>query len=213
MRISKEIAAFTSGKDADFQPQRRILAAAMQRVHDERVKQVAIGGVILTVLTVLVTGALLGWRLLPGLVGEWVGTMIGILTTPFFMEASFAILGLVTVISLNIWCRRKDGDEFVYLEQVAGPASPQDLPDHAKWALYRQKPLDPESPSLLAQAEGALAIGDYSAAAEWIGAMDRDELTQPETLRLRLELAKLTGRPDLAEQLENQINSSGSGAD
>ena len=66
------------------------------------------------------------------------------------------------VISLNIWRQRKDGDEFVYLEQVAGPDAPADLPEHAKWAVYRQKPLDPEAPSLLAQAEGAFAIGDYS---------------------------------------------------
>lgn len=180
----------------------------MQRVYDERVKQVAICAVILTSLTVLVTGTLIGWRLLPGVLGEWVGTMIGIMTTPFFMEASFAILGLVTVISLNIWRRHKDGDEFVYLEQIAGPDVPRDLPEHAKWALYRKKPLDPEQPSLLAQAEGALAIGDYSAAAEWIGAMDRDELKQPETLRLRLELAKATDRLDLVESLENEIQHS-----
>lgn len=180
----------------------------MQRFYDERMKQVAIGGVILGVLTALVTGALLGWRLLPGLLGEWVGTMIGIMTTPFFMEATFIIIGLVTVIALNVWRQRKDGDEFVYLEQVAGPNTPENLPEHAKWALYRQKPLDPEAPSLLTQAEGAFSIGDYPAAAEWIGAMERDELKQPETLRLRLELAKATGRLDLAEQLENEINRS-----
>lgn len=180
----------------------------MQRVYDERVKQVVIGGIILAVLTLLVTGALLGWRLLPGLLGEWVGTMIGIMTTPFFMEASFAIIGLMTVISLNIWRQRKDGDEFVYLEQVTGPDTPGNLPEHAKWALYRQKPLDSEAPSLLAQAEGAFSIGDYPATAEWIGAMDHDELKQPETLRLRLELAKATGHLDLAAQLETEINSS-----
>lgn len=184
----------------------------MQRVYDERVKQVAVGVVILITLTVLVTASLLGWRLLPGLLGEWVGTMIGIMTTPFFMEASFAILGLVTVISLNIWRQRKDGDEFVYLEQVAGPDVPENLPEHAKWALYRQKPLDPEQPSLLAQAEGAFAIGDYAAAAEWIGTMAPDQLKQPETLRLRLELAKATNHRDLADQLERQIRDSGSGA-
>lgn len=183
----------------------------MQRVYDERVKQVAVGVVILMTLTLLVAGSLMGWRLLPGLLGEWVGTMIGILTTPFFMEASFAILGLVTVISLNIWRRRKDGDEFVYLEQVAGPESHQDLPEHAKWALYRQKPLDPEKPSLLAQAEGALAIGDHSAAAEWIATMDSNELKRPETLRLRLELAILTDRADLVEQLQKQLNTPGPG--
>jgi len=81
----------------------------MTRPHDERVKQVAIGIGILIMLTVVVTGLLTGWRLLPGLLGEWVGTMIGIMTTPFFMEASFIILGLVIVIGLNLWRRHEDG--------------------------------------------------------------------------------------------------------
>ena len=182
----------------------------MVRLHDERVKQVAIGASILVVLTVVVGGLLIGWRFLPGLLGEWVGTIIGVMTTPFFMEASFAILGLVTVITLNHWRQQKDGDEFVYLEQVAGPDVPKDLPDHAKWAVYREKPLEAEEPTLLAQAEGAFAIGDYPAAAEWIGAMSRDELKQPNTLRLRLDLALATGRNDLVEQLRDEISQSAS---
>ncbi len=181
------------------------LLPEMMRLQDERMKQVAIGVSILVVLTVVVTGLLMGWRLLPGLLGEWVGTMIGILTTPFFMEASFAILGLVTVISLNHWHQRKDGDDFVYLEQVTGPELPKGLPEQAKWAVYREKPLAGEDPSLLAQAEGAFAIGDYPAAGEWIGAMSHHELKQPTTLRLRLDLAKATGRDDLARQLENEL--------
>jgi hypothetical protein len=180
----------------------------MVRASDERVKQVAIGVSILVTLTVAVPVTLMGWRLLPGLLGEWVGTMIGIATTPFFMEASFAILGLVIVISLNHWRQHKDGDELVYLEQVAGPDVPADLPEHAKWALYRDKPLDAESPTLLAQAEGAFAIGDFPAATEWIGDMGHDELKLPDTLRLRLDLANATGRTDLAEQLEDEIRRS-----
>ena len=180
----------------------------MERTTDERVKQVVIGVSILVLLTVGVTGLLLGWRLLPGLLGEWVGTMIGIMTTPFFMEASFAILGLVTVISLNHWRQQKDGDDFVYLEQVTGPELPEDLPEHAKWAVYREKPLAGEDPSLLAQAEGAFAIGDFPATSEWIGAMGHDELKQPPTLRLRLDLAKATGRGDLAQQLEAELRQS-----
>ena len=180
----------------------------MARTHDERVKQVAIGAGILIVLTLVVPGLLVGWRLLPGLLGEWVGTMIGIMTTPFFMEGSFAILGLVIVISLNHWRQHKDGDEFVYLEQVAGPEVPVDLPEHAKWAVYRQKPLDGEDPSLLAQAEGAFGIGDFPAATEWIGAMGPDELKQAATLALRLDLAKATGRHDLAKQLADEIRNS-----
>lgn len=177
----------------------------MERSLDERVKQVAIGASILVALTGAVVVALMGWRLLPGLLGEWAGTMIGIMTTPFFMEASFAILGLVIVIFLNHWRQQKNGDELVYLEQVSGPDLPEDLPEHVKWAVYREKPLDREDPSLLAQAEGAFAIGDYPAAAEWIGAMDHDELKSPETLRLRHDLAKATGRDNLAKQLEHEI--------
>ena len=181
------------------------MRSQMTRPHDERVKQVAIGSGILLVLTVGVSGLLVGWRLLPGLLGEWVGTMIGILTTPFFMEASFIILGLVIVIGLNLWRQHKDGDEFVYLEQVAGPDVPKDLPDHAKWAVYREKPLDGEEMSRLGLAEGAFAIGDYPATAECIGAMSRDELQQPDTLRLRLALAEATGRDDLVAQLQTEI--------
>ncbi len=177
----------------------------MQRFRDERVKQVVVGAVILLGLTVVVVTLLTGWRYMPGFVGEWIGTMMGIITTPFFMEASFAILGLVIVIFLNHWRMTKDGDELVYLEQVTGPEVPADLPDHAKWAVYRKKPLDVLEPSLLAQAEGAYAIGDFPAATEWIGAMEHNELKQPETLRLRLALAKATGRTELVEMLEHEI--------
>lgn len=88
----------------------------MEQVRDERVKQVAIAAGILTTLTVLISGTLIGWRFLPGLLGEWVGTMIGIVTTPFFMEGSFAILGLVIVIMLNHWRLSRDGDDFVEME-------------------------------------------------------------------------------------------------
>ena len=184
----------------------------MLRLYDDRVKQVATGAGILILLTVVVTGSLIGWRLLPGLLGEWVGMMIGIMTTPFFMEASFAILGLVAVITLNHWRQHKDGDEFVYLEQVTGPDVPKDLPDHAKWAVYRQKPLDADAMSLLAQAEGAFAIGDYRGAAEMIGAMSLDELKQLETLELRLKLAEATGRDDLVRQVQAEISRSRAGS-
>ena len=180
----------------------------MVRLHDERVKQIAIGASIIILLTLLVSGFLLGWRLLPGLLGEWVGTLIGIMTTPFFMEASFAILGLVIVIGLNYWRQHKDGDEFVYLEQVSGPNLPKDLPEKAKWAVYRDKPMEVEKVSLLDQAEGAFEIGDYPAAVDSISAMSCEELKQPSTLRLRLELAKVTGRHDLVAQLQAEISSS-----
>ena len=179
----------------------------MDRTDDERVKQVAVGAAILIAIGVIVPSTLIGWRYLPGLFGETVGTIIGVMTTPFCMEASFVILGMIIVIALNNWRRIKDGDDFVYLEQVDGPDTPADLPDQARWAVYREKPLDAVELTLLAQAEGAFAIGDYEATTQWIGAMESPELKQPETLALRLELAKATGRTDLIELLENEIHS------
>ena len=179
----------------------------MDRTDDERVKQVAVGAAIVLAIGVIVPSTLVGWRYLPGLLGETVGTIIGVMTTPFCMEASFVILGMIIVIALNNWRRIKDGDDFVYLEQVDGPDTPADLPDQARWAVYLEKPLDAVELSLLAQAEGAFAIGDYEATTQWIGAMESPELKQPETLALRLELAKATGRTDLIELLENEIHS------
>ncbi|MBC8127044.1 MAG: hypothetical protein H8M99_07860 [Gloeobacteraceae cyanobacterium ES-bin-144] len=173
--------------------------------HDiSRVKQIAVGvGILLTVM-LLVCGALLGWGHLPGLLGEWIGMMIGLMTTPFFLEASFFVIGLTLVVAINHWNQKRDGEEFVYLEQVKGGASK--LPDHAKWAIYQKEPLAGEEPSLLAQAEGALAIGDYEAATELIGKMSEAEMKRPETLRLRIELAKSTGREELVGELEKCLS-------
>ena len=177
----------------------------MARAKDERNRQIFTGAGILFLITVLVCGALLGWMYLPGLLGEWVGMVIGIMTTPFFLEASFLLLGLLIVISLNIWRRRKNGDECVYLEQVIGPDVPDDLPDQARWAIYREHPLDPAEPTPLELAEGALAAGDHDAAAQWISTLDAGMLHQPEVLRLRLELARASGHHELATRLEREI--------
>lgn len=173
---------------------------------DKRVRQVVVGVGILVVLTLTVCGVLIGWRYLPGLLGEWIGMMIGVMTTPFFLEASFICIGLTLVVAINHWRQKRDGDEFVYLEQVDEPGEPAGLPEHAKFAVYREKPLPGEMPTLLAQAEGALAIGDHEAAAEWIGAMSEAELKREETLFLRVQLAKATGRGELVERLEKELD-------
>ena len=184
----------------------------MEQLRDVRVKQIAIGAGILMTLAVVVPGTLMGWRYLPGVLGEWIGMMVGLMTTPFIMETSFILLGLVIVIGLNYFRTAKEGDEFVYLEQVTGPDLPKDLPDQAKWAVYLAKPLTAETPSSLAMAEGAFAIGDYPTASEWIGTMNQAELKRPTTLRLRLELAKATGKTELAERLEKELAAAESAA-
>jgi hypothetical protein len=180
----------------------------MARVFDERARQVAAAAVLLLGLTVLVCGTLLGWRYLPGLAGEWAGVVIGVMTTPFFMEASFVILGLVLVVALNSWKRKKAGEELVFLEQVDDPGLAAVLPDSAAWAIYPTEPLPGEIPSLREQAEGALAIGDFEQVGQCIADMDEAELRQRATLELRLALAKASGRHDLVPVLENAIQQS-----
>jgi hypothetical protein len=155
---------------------------------------------------VAVPGLLIGWHFLPGLLGDWIGGMLGVMTTPFFMESSFIILGFIVVICLNIWKRKQDGEELVYLEQVTGPDVPTDLPDHARWAIYQELPLELEPLSPLARAEGYFAIGDFSATAETISTMTTSELKSATTLQLRANLAKATGKLDLARELELEIS-------
>lgn len=185
----------------------------MTRIEDEnRIKQIAIGAGLLMLLAVLVCGALIGWRYLPGLLGEWIGTMIGVMTTPFFLETSFVIIGLTVVIAINHWRQTRDGDELVYLEQIEGAEVPKGMPDQAQWVVYREKPLDGEVPTLREQAEGALAIGDYESAAEFIGAMPEADLKLPEILAMRLDLAKATGRLELAAELENELRQADRGS-
>lgn len=174
----------------------------MTKKDHERTRQIAAGVGILLALMLAVCGVLTGWRYLPGLLGEWVGLMVGVMTTPFLLEASFLILGLIVVVAINIWRQRRSGDELVYLEQVEGV---ENLPEHAKWALYRDPPLDGEMPSLQVQVEGALAIGDYESAAECIAAMPEADLKRLEILALRLELARATGRQELVDQLESDL--------
>lgn len=92
----------------------------MKRERDERMMQVATGVGILMLLAVVVGAAVLGWRFLPGLLGEWLGVMVGVISTPFFLEASFFVLGLMIVVAVNHWRQRRDGDEWVSLEVEPG---------------------------------------------------------------------------------------------
>ena len=90
-----------------------------QQATESRGKQFLVGGTILLVVACLVISLLMFWREIPGLLGETVGKVVGIMSTPFFMEASFVILGFFIVISLNTWRRQKEGDEFVTIETKA----------------------------------------------------------------------------------------------
>ena len=91
----------------------------MKLIRDERVKQVVVGVSILLFLAVTVPSLLVGWRSMPGLLGETIGTILGIMTTPFLMETSFIVMGFLIVISINQWRRHRDGDEFIEIEKTS----------------------------------------------------------------------------------------------
>jgi hypothetical protein len=174
----------------------------MIRPTDERTRQIAAAAGIVLGVGVVVCAGLLLWPLVPGVAGEWLGFVAGVVTTPFFMEASFAVLGLSLVVALNHWRQKKAGDELVYLEQVESEAG---LPEHAAWAVFKDPPLDAELPTALEQAEGAMAIGDHQSAGEILASMTEAELRLPGTLAIRLELARAAGRDDLARSLEAEL--------
>ena len=90
----------------------------MKKPADERTTQILVCAAILLTLTLVMSGLLIGWRHLPGLLGEWTGFIVGVMTSPFFMEASFAVIGLTIVLVVNNWRQKKAGDELMYLEQV-----------------------------------------------------------------------------------------------
>jgi hypothetical protein len=98
----------------------------MRRADDEpRVKQIAVGAGVLGVLALTVCGAMLGWRCLPGLLGEWLGTLVGVLTTPFLFEASWVLIGLTVVLVINHWRLQRAGAEWVDLDEAAASAVPR----------------------------------------------------------------------------------------
>lgn len=109
-----------------------MMPSDMSRADDDhRVKQIAVGAGILGVLALTVCGAVAGWRHVPGLLGEWLGTLVGVLTTPFLFEASWLFIGLTVVLAINHWRRQRAGDEWVDLEETAAPAVPRTRPGPA----------------------------------------------------------------------------------
>lgn len=174
-----------------------------------RKKQVLIAASILGTIMFLAVSLIMGWRMVPGLLGEWLGVLAGLISTPFFLEGSFFVMGILIVTSLNSWRRAKEGDEFVYLEQVDGPDVPADLPDHAKWAIYSGQPLPAGTVTALEQAEGALAIGDHQSASAAISTLGKEELSTPGVLRVRLALAEAAGKSDLAGRLREELGRTG----
>lgn len=169
---------------------------------DERKRQAATGMAMIAgtgflfLLLVTATG-------LPGLAGEFFVRITWLVTTPFLMEVSLAIFGLLLVIAINHWRQRREGDEFVYLDEIK--EAPGGVPDQARWAVYKSQPLEASDPAPADLLEGAVGIGDHAAAIEILAAMSHEERHRPEVMRQRITLAKATGKDELARRLETEL--------
>ncbi len=83
---------------------------------ENRGKQLWVGGVIIFGIAASVISLLIFWRHIPGWVGETVGLIAGVISTPFFLEGSFLMIGFTVVVLLNNWRRKVAGDEFVEVD-------------------------------------------------------------------------------------------------
>jgi len=162
-----------------------------------------VGFSVITGLCLLLALLWLG-RGLPGWPGEVFRMITGLLTTPVFMEVSFLFIGLIIVLAINTWRRRRDGDECVYLEQVVDHP---EMPPHARFAIHDSETLETVEPDLLLRAEGAMAIGDHAAATEALAELDPATLDSHAALDLRIRLARATGHDELADRLQTQQSS------
>jgi hypothetical protein len=85
---------------------------------DERVRQVGIAAGILLAVACGVVLLWLGWMRVPGPIGEFLGMVVGIMSSPFFLEGSFVVLGVLIVMVINAVRRHRDGEDFVTAEQL-----------------------------------------------------------------------------------------------
>lgn len=177
----------------------------VQESSESRMRQIVSGVVLLVLITVVVCGLLAGWRFLPGLLGDWIGTMMGVMTTPFLLEGSFVILGFCVVIWLNHRRELREGSEWVVLERVDDPGEGQGMPEQARWAILPDGAPIGEEPGLTDLAEGAAAAEDWEELSAILGRMNERELHNLPVLKLRQRLAEASGREELAKELGGLI--------
>jgi len=110
----------------------------MKEAADEnQKKQIVVGAGILLLLAFIVAGVVMNAHVIPGVVGEWISMMVGLMTTPIILETSAFIGGLMVVLTINHWRQKRDGDELVYLDEVDGAA---DLSEQTESAVDGEKP-------------------------------------------------------------------------
>lgn len=142
---------------------------------------------------------------LPGFAGELFSMLAGLMWTPLVLDASLLLIGLILVLWINKIARAREGDEFVYLEQVEGPDVPADLPPDSRSAVFADEPPPRDHAPALAAIEGALQLNDPSEASRLLFELPQDSLEEPEVLALRIRLARLQGHDETAQKLLEEL--------
>lgn len=138
---------------------------------------------------------------LPGFAGELFSMVAGLMWTPLVLDVSLLFLGLSLVLWINKIVRAREGDEFVYLEQVEGPDIPAELPTESRSAIFTDKPSARDHSVALAAIEGALNLEDHAEASRLLFELSPELLEEPDVLALRIRLARQQNHEDTAESL------------
>lgn len=134
----------------------------------QRRRQLIAGISLIIGITIVLCTALSSWGYLPDVLAEWLGLMIGVATSPFFMELSCLIVGFILIISINQWRNQRDGDEFVTL------AEPPPHPTTRIDMNPSQSPAESSGKTLHVDAFLRLACGDVSS----LGKLAREYLDE-----------------------------------
>ncbi|QQL44836.1 hypothetical protein [Sulfuriroseicoccus oceanibius] len=127
--------------------------------------------------------------------------------SPFLLEFLLFIIFLSSVVLLNWWRRRRDGSEWVYLEEDhSGEDSGQPAGLHD--AVFAAPPEDVDADQTRwAEIDGLIEMGAFDEAAAEIAAMPEHAVNSDRGLESRIALAQATGKADLAAKLQVQLES------
>ena len=132
-------------------------------------------------------------------VGKAVKNLVGLLATPFILEATTALVGLTIVVLWNQWRIQQEGDGWVYLAKTEPDAARveagADKAEHRLAAVVVSEWPDAELDfeARLAVAEGYLELGLGREALEHLSLLSAEEQAHEKAAALRLKASALLG--------------------
>jgi hypothetical protein len=127
-------------------------------------------------------------------------TLLGIVTTPFILESTIAIIFFCALMLINQWRLKKEGDGWVYLvsqEQDPGAKLPASITQRLQGIVMDEKPgLPDEAQTECSRIEGYLELGMPAQAREELDAQtDLPDDARTALLRMRVLAANLDTEP------------------